>query len=146
MENALVCLKDHACKLTQARRSVLEVLFKEEKHLTSSEIIELVAEGNSKIGRASIFRALELFTDLGIIRPSNFEGQSPRYVVMEANGHHAHLVCNRCKQVIDLGDCRLEGILEQVAKENQFKLSGHLLELYGMCKTCAPHASDLETK
>jgi Fe2+ or Zn2+ uptake regulation protein len=137
MDDALVCLKEHDCKLTHARRAVLEVLFNEERHLSSSEIIESVAELDSKIGRASIFRALDLFTELNIVRPSNFEGQVPRYVVMEANGHHAHLVCGRCKQVIDLGDCRLEGVLEQFSKENQFEVSGHLLELYGLCQTCA---------
>ena len=137
IESALTTLQENDYKLTNARKMVLEVLFHEKEHLTSAEIIDKVGENNPKIGRASIFRALELFTELGIIHPSNYEGQVPRYVVMEENGHHAHLVCSQCKTVVDLGSCRLEGILDEFAEENHFEISGHLLELYGLCEECA---------
>ncbi|MBN2048516.1 MAG: transcriptional repressor, partial [Anaerolineaceae bacterium] len=53
------------------------------------------------------------------------------------NGHHAHLVCSECKRVIDLGDCRLEPILQQFASEHHFSITGHLLELYGLCEECS---------
>lgn len=145
IDNAFACLKKHGCKLTNARRIVLEVMFNEEQHLNSAEIIEHVKKRNAKIGRASVFRALELFTELEIIRPTNYDAQMPRYVVMEGDGHHAHLVCRQCKQVFDLGDCRLEAVLNQFVEENQFELTGHLLELYGLCRKCAiPHPENSE--
>jgi Fur family ferric uptake transcriptional regulator len=136
-EAAIQNLKRHQCKLTNARKVVLKVLFQQEEHLSSSEIIEKVKEMDASIGRASIFRALELFTELGIIRPTNYDTQTSRYVIMESNGHHAHLVCNQCNEVIDLGDCQLENALNRFAEENGFELSGHLLELYGVCRKCA---------
>ena len=140
IESAYTCLKNQGFKLTNARKAVLNVIFHEEQHLNSTEIIEKVGVQNPRIGRASIFRSLELFTELGIIRPTNYDAQSSRYVVMEEDGHHAHLVCNQCKRVIDLGDCRLENMLNEFAEENGFELTGHLLELYGVCRKCAiPH-------
>ena len=137
IDTAYVTLRDNNCKLTNARKAVLEVLFNEEGHLNSSEIIEKVKNFDDKIGRASIFRALELFTQLGIIRPTNYDVQTSRYVVMESDGHHAHLVCSNCKAVVDLGDCQFEDALDRFAEENGFDLSGHLLELYGLCENCA---------
>ena len=137
LSNAVRCLKDNGCKLTNARKVVLDVLLQRDAHLTSAEIIEQVKEKDPTVGRASIFRSLELFTELGIIHPTNYDAQMTRYVVMEDNGHHAHLVCNLCKQVIDLGDCQLEPVLARYAAENQFEVTGHLLELYGVCQHCA---------
>lgn len=140
IDSAYSTLREQGCKLTNARKAVLEVIFGEEHHLNSTEIIEKVSAQNSRIGRASIFRALELFTELGIIRPTNYDARTSRYVVMEGDGHHAHLVCSKCKRVIDLGDCRLEHTLNEFAEENRFELTGHLLELYGICRKCAfPH-------
>lgn len=135
-ENAVKLLKARDYKLTTARKVVLEVLYHESQHLTSAEILERVKSKAPTVGRASIFRSLELFTELGIIRPANYDAQITRYVVMEADGHHAHLVCSECQQVIDLGDCRLEPVLNDYAREHHFEVSGHLLELYGICQDC----------
>jgi Fe2+ or Zn2+ uptake regulation protein len=138
-QQALQILRDHDYKLTDARKYVLEILISHEKHLTSSDILALVEETDANISRASVFRTLDLFTALGIIRPIYHESQSPHYVVFEANGHHAHLVCRECDKVVDLGECHLSELLDGFAAEHKFSLSGHLLELFGVCEDCAQH-------
>jgi Fur family transcriptional regulator, ferric uptake regulator len=138
-QQTLQVLRDHGYKLTDARKHVLDILISHEKHLTSSDILAMVEETDANISRASVFRALDLFTDLGIIRPIYHESQSPHYVVFEANGHHAHLVCRECDKVVDLGECHLGKLLDGFAAEHHFALSGHLLELYGVCEDCAQH-------
>ncbi|HET58815.1 MAG TPA: transcriptional repressor [Chloroflexi bacterium] len=138
-QQALQILRDHGYKLTEARKQVLDILMSHAEHLTSSDILALTVKSDANIGRASVFRALDLFTDLGIIRPIYHESQSPHYVVFESNGHHAHLVCRECDKVVDLDECHLGELLDGFAAEHKFSLSGHLLELFGVCEDCSLH-------
>ena len=89
------------------------------------------------IGRASVFRTLELLTSLSIVRPTYLEPRTPVYVLMPSDGHHAHLICTRCSRVIELGECQVGELVDDLAAPHRFCLTGHLLELYGICPDCA---------
>jgi Fur family ferric uptake transcriptional regulator len=142
MDNQQICqigiqkMKDQGYKLTAARQTVLEVLCECHEHLTSAEIWEQVQQRNPKIGRASIFRTLDLLTELSIIRPTYYESQTPHYIMLAGDGHHAHFICNQCEQVIELGECQIDPMLEAFAREHHLALTGHVLEVYGVCEHC----------
>ncbi len=124
-------------RLTNARRTVVAVLCESEGHLTSAEVLARVQSRDASIGRASVFRTLELLTELAVVRPTYLEARTPHYVVMPTDGHHAHIVCVQCSRVIELVDCHVEGQLAEIAARHGVSLTGHLLELYGMCEACA---------
>lgn len=130
-------IKGDGYRLTRARRAVLHVLFNSREHLTSRKIIQRVHTLDPDIGRASVFRTLELFTSLSIIRPTYLEARTPHYIFMPADGHHAHLICTQCQRVIELGACEISEQIEHYTRGNEFNLTGHLLEIYGMCPDCA---------
>jgi Fur family ferric uptake transcriptional regulator len=140
-------LQQAGYKLTNARRSVLRVFIETERHLTSGEILEAVQKLNPEVGRASVFRALELFTKLSIVRPTYLEPRTPHYIFMPADGHHAHLICTQCQRVVELGDCEIEELVDRLADQHTFHMTGHLLELYGLCDACDDHPqpSDLSS-
>ena len=76
-------LKRAGCRLTQARLTVLAVLEAEHGHITSADVLEKVESVNPAVGRASVFRTLDLFTRLGIIRPTYIDTSlTPTYVMM----------------------------------------------------------------
>ncbi len=78
-------LRDAGYKLTTARLTVLGVLEAGGGHMTSAEVLEKVDTVAPEIGRASVFRALDLFTRLSIIRPTYIGGSvAPTYVLMPA--------------------------------------------------------------
>lgn len=137
VEHALSRLRKAGYKITNARRIVLDVLCESGGHLTSSEILERVDQVDPSIGRASVFRTLELLTNLAIVRPTYLEARTPIYVMMSIDGHHAHLICTECNKVIELGDCQVSDIIEEIGRTFNFKLTGHLLEIYGHCPACA---------
>lgn len=104
--------------------------------MTSAEILDEVAKQDSSIGRASVFRTLDLLTRLAIIRPTYTAGSAtPTYVLMP-DGHHHHIVCVQCNQTIEFEDCGLGVLSERLEKEFGVKLTGHLLEFYGVCMAC----------
>jgi len=129
-------LKKAGYKITQARLTVLEVLVAEHGHITSSDVLEKVEAINPSIGRASVFRTLDLFTQLGIIRPTYIDTSlTPTYVMMH-EGHHHHVICSNCNRVIEFDNCGLEQLTKTLEDKLNVKINGHLLEFYGVCEQC----------
>ncbi len=134
-------LRQAGYKLTNARLTVLEVLEADRHHMTSTEIVEAVARIDPSIGRASVFRTLDLLTRLAIIRPTYIaSSMTPNYVLLP-DGHHHHIVCVNCNRVIEFHDCGLEGLTRELETRFNVKLTGHLLEFYGLCADCSAQQS-----
>ena len=132
----ILSLKQAGYRLTQARLTVLKVLEAEHGHITSADVLEKVERVNPAIGRASVFRTLELLTQLGIIRPTYISTSStPTYVLMHG-GHHHHVICTECKRFFEFDDCGLEALTSNLQATLGIEISGHLLEFYGVCAAC----------
>jgi Fur family ferric uptake transcriptional regulator len=131
-------LRDAGYKLTHARLTVLAALEDGGGHLTSTEVLERVTQLDPSIGRASVFRTLDLFTQLSIIRPTYIDSSvTPTYVFMP-NGHHHHVICTNCSRVIEFEDCGLDDLSSKLEASLHVHLTGHLLEFYGVCENCDP--------
>ncbi len=135
-ETRLQRLRESGNKLTRARLTVLQALESYEGHPTSAEVLKAVEALDESIGRASVFRSLDLFTQLAIIRPTYVSTGSPQYVLMPG-GHHHHIVCVSCNQTIELEDCGLDDLQQQLENRLNVQLVGHLLEFYGLCEECS---------
>ena len=129
-------VRDSGYKLTNARLTVLRVLEECGGHMTSTEVLEAVSDCDPAIGRASVFRTLELFTQLALIRPT-YLGSSvtPTYVLLP-DGHHHHIICTECSRVIDFEDCGLMQLTRRLQSDYNMTITAHLLEFYGVCDTC----------
>lgn len=124
-------------KLTNARLTVLHIIEDAGGHLTSAEILEQVNGIDSSIGRASVFRTLDLLTRLALIRPTYIASSiTPTYVLLPG-GHHHHIICTNCSQVIEFDDCGLEKMTADLETRLNVQLTGHLLEFYGLCENCS---------
>lgn len=128
-------LRDAGFKITNARATVLQVM-EEGGHLTSAEVVERVAQRDAAVGRASVFRTLELLSRLSLIRPTYVDGSGAPVFVLLPDGHHHHIVCTRCGKVIDFHNCGLETLATELERNNHFRIFGHLLEFYGVCAAC----------
>lgn len=133
-------LREAGYKLTNARLTVLAALEAGDGHLTSTEVLERVSQLDPGIGRASVFRTLDLFTQLSIIRPTYIDSSiTPTYVFLP-NGHHHHIICTNCNRVIEFEECGLEKLRQELEASLHVHLTGHLLEFYGVCENCDPDA------
>lgn len=129
-------LRDAGHKLTEARLTVLGVLEASGGHITSADVLERVSSLAPNVGRASVFRALDLFTRLSIIRPTYVDSSvTPSYVLLP-DGHHHHIICTNCNRVIEFEDCHLTALASELEAKLRVKLTGHLLEFYGLCDRC----------
>ena len=123
-------------RLTNARLAVLQALEAQNRHITSSELLAEVARIDPQVGRASVFRALDLFTQLGILRPTYIgKSMTPAWVLL-SEGHHHHVICTSCHSVVELEDCGLGELATELQRQLDMRISGHMLEFYGVCADC----------
>ncbi|MEZ4682117.1 MAG: Fur family transcriptional regulator [Caldilineaceae bacterium] len=121
-------------KLTPARQAVLQVIEQEGEHLEPAEILVRAQVIYPAIGRATVYRTLELLTQLQIVRPIYIGEHGPTYI-RAAGGHH-HLVCSSCGIVIDFDQCVADQMAKDLTERFGFQIQSHLLEFYGHCAEC----------
>lgn len=121
-------------KLTPARLAVLRVIEQEGEHLEPAEILTRAQAIHPALGRATVYRTLELLTQLHIVRPIYVGEHGPTYI--RAEGGHHHLVCSTCGLVIDFDQCVADQMSTELAERFGFQIQSHLLEFYGRCAAC----------
>jgi len=129
-------LRDAGYKITHARQTVLTALEHGSGHMTSAQVLDAVSALDSGIGRASVFRTLDMLSRLSLIRPTFVDGSGAPVFVLLPNGHHHHVVCTGCGAVIEFDDCGLAALSAQLEASTGIHIIGHLLEFYGLCADC----------
>lgn len=132
---AIRALKAAGYKITGPRQTILEILEQGNGHMTAAELLAAVESRDPSIGRASVFRTLDLMVKIGILWPSVQGGSTVHYMLMP-NGHHHHIICTRCEKRIEFEDCRLGELISALEEQYGVQIEGHLLELYGVCADC----------
>jgi Fur family transcriptional regulator, ferric uptake regulator len=129
----LLRLQEAGHRMTSARRAVVEAVAGRERHFTGADVLAEVEDRT--VGRASVFRTLDLLVDLGLIGRVHPPSGGSSYVLCPQDHHH-HVICSKCGLVLDLPGCPIGGELEQQARSAGFRLQGHRLEYYGVCERC----------
>ncbi|NLU11408.1 MAG: transcriptional repressor [Tepidanaerobacter acetatoxydans] len=131
-------LKERECKLTPQRRATLDVLIENQsKHLSTEDIYELVKDKFPDIGLATIYRTLQLFDDINIIKKLDFNDGCYRYELSEDQRHqHHHLICIKCGSVYEFDDDLLDELEEKIYRSNDFTVLDHMVKFFGYCKDC----------
>ncbi|MFX0559321.1 Fur family transcriptional regulator [Tepidibacillus infernus] len=138
-------LHSYNFKLTPQREATVRVLLEnEEDHLSAEDIFLLVKEKVQDIGLATVYRTLELLSELNITQKLNFGDNVTRYEFRseEAEHHHHHLVCVNCGKVDEINEDWLDPIEERVENRFQFKIVDHRLIFHGICKECQKKEKD----
>lgn len=137
LEKLLQKVRDANFKLTSQREDVLKVFLNEkDKHLSAEEVYDQIKKENPKVGLATVYRTLELFSQLGILQPVTIDPGCQRYELASEEGHHHHLICLNCQKVIEFNDSLLEEFEEKLETEYGFDVKDHIIKFYGICKDC----------
>jgi Fur family transcriptional regulator, ferric uptake regulator len=121
-----------------AREAVVGLLARQECCLSAQEISDRLRKSGASVGIASIYRALDLLHEMGLVQRVEFSEGGARFEPVAPGGeHHHHAVCGRCGRVTAFEDERLERQLEQLAGRLRHSMSGHDLVIRGECSRCA---------
>ncbi len=122
-------------KVTQQRLAILESLSAGRAHVTAQEVFETVNARYPEIGFATVYRFLRKMAEQKMVTEVRMGGLPARYELTPRR-HHDHLTCKLCGQIVEFESPQIEALQEQVAKEHNFRLTHHVLELYGDCARC----------
>lgn len=129
-------LAGQGLKSTRQRDRILDIFVSAGRHLSAEELYLLIKRTDKGIGYATVYRTLKLLSDAGMAHERRFEDGITRFEYNAAEGHHDHLICNRCGRIIEFENEQIEELQRAVARKNKFKVSSHKLELYGFCEEC----------
>ena len=123
-------------RLTQPRRAVLSILEAASVPLSPQTIRQRASEIQEDISLVTVYRTLELLTDLDMVRRVHGTIDCHGYV-LASPGHHHHVVCTNCKKTIEFsaGD-EIQSLLDRIQVETGFQINQHLLQLFGLCEEC----------
>ena len=125
-------LKSKGKSLTNERLEIFS--FIEEKHIFSAWDI---LNNFNDISRASVFRTINMFLEIWIIRRISLGNKLEQYELNhEGHNHHEHMKCEACECVISFDSNSVCLKLFQEAKKLWFSISEHSISIFWKCNNC----------
>src|SRR5690606_11197854 len=132
-------LQTQGYKLTPQREATVRVLLENEQdHLSAEDVFMLVKDKFPEIGLATVYRTLELLSEMQVVEKMNFGDGVARYDLRNDDNHHHHhhLICIQCGAVDEIMEDWLEPLEEKLKKEFNFTVLDHRLDFQGICHRC----------
>lgn len=138
-ESANRALSEAGHRAGGARAAVVELLARQSCCLSAQEIADELRGSGTKVGLASVYRALDLLHEMALVQRVDLGDGGSRYEpILPGGEHHHHAVCDSCGKVTAFEDQRLEGDLERLAGRLEHSIKAHEVVIHGACRRCAP--------
>lgn len=134
-EPLLVALDRAGYRLTEPRRALAQLIADRTGHFAAADLVRESRVRRLGIGRATIFRTLDVLTGLGVVERLDLPSGEHAYVGC-APTHHHHVVCSNCGRTAEIADAGLRTVVREVARQTGFRVEDHRLELFGLCPAC----------
>ena len=121
---------------TAPRRAIAALIAERHGHFTAADLLADARRTNLTIGRATVFRTLDLFAELGALERLDLPSGEHAYVACAPTVHHHHVVCRSCGASAEVADTGLQAGVRQIGDESGYRIDSHRLELYGLCPAC----------
>jgi Fur family ferric uptake transcriptional regulator len=122
-------------RLTEPRRAVAGLIAARDGHFTAAELVADARWRRMDIGRATVFRTLDLFASLNLVERVDLPDGNHAYVACDPVHHH-HAICTGCGRSMDVADHGLAAVLGAIGGRSGFRVTAHRLEIFGLCAAC----------
>ena len=130
-------LQSRDMRMTKPRRLLLDHVFSRHEHFDAETLIDQLPSSGKEgyVARPTVYRTLKEFVKAGLLREFQLDG---RAVYEHDYGYpqHDHLYCKECHKLIEFQSDELLELREAVARENQFRVTGHRFIITGVCEDC----------
>ena len=120
---------------TRQRVTILRAVAGERRPVTAQDLYARMRGARGSPGLATIYRTLGALTEAGILRTFPAGEGEVAYRLCDP-GHHHHLICEGCGQVVEIPSCEVEEWASGVARRRGFTTTGHQADIFGLCTTC----------
>ena len=120
--------------MTEQRRVILDELRRYNNHPSADELYERVRSRLPRISLGTVYRNLEVLSELGEIQKLELSGSLKRFDGIPTK--HYHIRCIECDRVDDAPIAPLNQIEDELYGATVFEIIGHNLEFTGLCPAC----------
>ena len=134
----LDAFRQKGLRITEPRR-ILALLLIETlgSDFTVEQLWDMTLARNPDVGRATVFRAVEILQELGLLDRVEFADGTHRFrFCRDAGRHHHHVTCSNCGKVSEVDTCLSAEQIAKVERLAGFAIEGHRLEFFGRCARC----------
>ncbi|MCG8338760.1 MAG: transcriptional repressor [Proteobacteria bacterium] len=128
-------LKDNGHKITPQRLAIVRILAKSDGHPSVEDIHEEIKEDFPTMSLATVYRNIILIKSIGEVLELGFPDGSNRYDGNKPTPH-PHVICIKCKKIVDPDLDSLDELKNEVAQETKFKILNHRVDFFGICSSC----------
>jgi len=137
-------LREQGLPVTHQREVIAEVVFASEEHLSVDEIEQRLRDRGDRIGKATIYRTLDLLVRSRLVEEHDFGEGFKRYEHrLSRQPVHEHLICLECGKVIEFQAGEIAAVEARVQVVHGFLPARHRLEVYGLCRECRAAGAEL---
>ena len=136
-DTILGAFKQKGLRITGPRRTLAVLLIETVgTDFTVEELWDMALRRDPDVGRATVFRSVEILRDLHLLDRIEFADGSHRFRLCREAGHHHHITCSNCGKVVEVETCLSEEQIENIKQLANFSIEGHRLEFFGRCASC----------
>lgn len=131
-------LREQGLPVTPQREAVANAMFTATGHLSVEDIEErLRKRGEKRIGKATIYRTIEILVRSGLVQEHDFNEGFKRYEHLFGQSPvHEHLICSECAQVVEFQSEEILRLQDETARRHGFIPIRHRFAVYGLCPDC----------
>jgi Fur family peroxide stress response transcriptional regulator len=141
-------LKEAGHRVTPQRLAILRELADTTIHPSVETVYAAVKPTFPTTSLATVYKTVALLKELGEAVEIGFGDGSNRYDVRMPEPH-PHLVCMKCRRIIDADLEPLSHLTESLAQSTGFQILSHRVDFFGICPECqnaADRSSGAEVK
>jgi len=128
-------LREQGLPVTHQREAVAEVVFSSDGHLSVDDLEKELRDRGERIGKATIYRTLDLLVRSKLVEEHDFEEGFKRYEHrLSREPDHAHLVCTETGDILEFRSPEVQRIIEEEARKHGFQPGHHKLVIFGLSR------------
>ena len=143
--------KEQFCKLFKQdqltdfedRFAVMEAFMQADGHVSSAQMIARLNDLGHSLEPEFVRDTLKLMCQYGFARKQQFDTGEILYEHLHLGQHHDHMVCTKCRKIVEFEDPQLEALQIRAAEGHGFHLLQHKMEMYGICAQCMSQRREL---
>ena len=127
-------LAEHGRRISPSREVIFREVMRAHGHFTAEELAKICSA--KKVSRATVYRAVKELLEAGIIRETAFGDKHHHFEHIYDEKPHHHAQCVRCHEFIEFPDLKEDSIYKPLLEKQGFKILGHEMHFYGICRKC----------
>lgn len=128
-------LSARGLRLTRQRRAVLETVLADPSVMSPVQVFDAARRRCPEIGLTTVYRTLELLSQVGALRRVHGHDHCEGFVPAEALHGHT-VVCGSCGLVTEFSECDMHEVVAAAARQTGYEIIEHFLQLTGHCPAC----------